>query len=116
METAKGIVGRGIALALAAGLWVGCSPRTEIGEAEPDAQAGASDDGNVGGSSGSGGSTTGGVAGKAGQGGSDMFEPADGCFDALTANGSGLPKLGPNNQVFPSVRQNNDPLLNYADQ
>lgn len=115
METAKGTVGGwGLVLAIAAGLWVGCSPRTEIGE-EPDGRAGATDDGSLGGSSGNTGGTTGGISGNAGQGGSDMLEPADGCFDLLTADGPPL-QLGPGNQVLATARRSTNAILNYADE
>lgn len=121
----------GVGLALAAGLWAGCAPRTEI--AEPGGQAGASevDDGNgtagTGGSAGTAGTAgsagssdnpEGGVgssAGSAGMGGANDALPAD-CFDVMTADDSALLVLGPNNEVFPSVRKSTQPLVNYASQ
>jgi hypothetical protein len=120
MKSAKRTMGGwGLVLTVVAGYWVGCSPRVEIGEAEPDGAAGAPDNGNMGGSAGSSAAGTG-VAGSGsgGKAGSSGLGPADGdgCFDRMTAAGSPLPKLGPNNRVFPVGRQDTSTLLNYAEQ
>jgi hypothetical protein len=110
METGKGIVGRwGLVLTVAVGLWVGCSPRTEIGAAEPEGEAGASALGNA---SGSGGAAD--VSDAGGQGGAPSTPAtANRCFEPMTADDL-APRLGPNNQVFPSVRKSGETLLNYA--
>jgi len=115
MENGKGIVGGwGLVLTLATTLWAGCAPRTEIGDAEPDGQAGASDSNNEGSSGGSSGSA--GSGGSSGSGGSGAASPVLDCFDPMTADDSALLELGPNNRVFPSVRRNTSTLMNYASQ
>lgn len=119
MENGTRIVGGwGGVVALAAALWVGCAPRTEIGEAEGSGDAGAGGTNDPGGSSGSvaqvaGGGSSGSAAEVTGGG-----EPpgSEGCFAPMTAANSPLPQLGPNNQVFRPARQNATTVLNYAEQ
>ncbi|MES1186583.1 MAG: hypothetical protein ABUL60_22410 [Myxococcales bacterium] len=104
--------GWGGAVALAALLWVGCAPRTEIGEAEGSGGSGASPSNDTGGIT----ASTGGEMSGHDEGGATAVEPdpAVDCFAALTAVDA-LP-LGPNNRVLSPGRRNNGVVLNYEDQ
>jgi hypothetical protein len=110
MDTEKGTAGGwGYVLILAAGLWVGCSPRTEIGEAGQAGTGGGTDSG------GTAGSVTGG-SGNGSEGGADSpVTPAEDCFELMTAYGP-PPQLSPDNMVLASARRNTNTLLNYADE